>query len=181
LYARFNTGRRMQAMPPHSRLPADNRNTGEVMNIHRKFAAGLIIATAALAGCTNPPNQAPIASPGYGAAPQTVSYGVIDSIQVVQASRGTSGVGTIAGGVVGGALGNQVGGGTGRAAATVAGAVGGALLGNQMEKNMGGANQMYQIGVRLDNGSYQAVQQESIGDLQVGTRVRVENGRVYRY
>jgi outer membrane lipoprotein SlyB len=107
--------------------------------------------------------------------------GTVDSIQVVQASSGNgSGIGTVAGGVVGGALGNQVGEGRGRTAATVAGAIGGAMVGNQMERNATG-HQTYQIGVRLDNGSYQTIQQDSVGDLQVGTRVRIENGHAYRY
>lgn len=38
----------------------------------------------------------------------------------------------------------------------------------------------YQISVRLENGSYQTIQQDSLVDLQVGNRVRIENGRVYR-
>ena len=154
------------------------------MKTNQKIAASLTIAVAALTGCASSQAPAPMGmptstSPGYSSA-----YGVVDSIQVVQTSSGsTSGVGTIAGGVVGGALGNQVGGGRGKTAATVAGAIGGAMIGNQMEKNSrsNGASQVYQIGVRLDNGSYQTIQQESVADLQVGSRVRIENGRAYRY
>lgn len=155
------------------------------MRTNHKIAAALIIASTALVGCSSSPNPAPISAPTMGAPSYSNAYGVVDSIQVVQTSSGggTSGIGTVAGGVVGGALGNQIGGGSGRTAATVAGAVGGAVLGNQMEKNMNGGSgtQAYQIGVRLDNGAYQVVQQESIADLQVGSRVRMENGRVYRY
>ena len=110
-------------------------------------------------------------------------YGVVDSIQVVQGSTNTSpGLGTVAGVVVGGLLGNQVGSGNGRAAATVAGAVGGGLVGNNLEKNNRATGPgMYQIGIRLDNGSYQTVTQDSAADLGIGNRVRIDGGRVYRY
>jgi outer membrane lipoprotein SlyB len=156
--------------------------TSQRRNFHKTnqvIAASLMAASAILAGCASPSTPVggtTVPSGGYSSA-----YGTVDSIQVVQTSSGSgSAVGTVAGGVVGGALGNQVGEGRGRTAATVAGAIGGAMIGNQMEKNAT-AHQLYQVGVRLDNGSYQTFQQESVGDLQVGSRVRVENGRVYRY
>lgn len=155
------------------------------MKKNQVIAATCFSAIALLAGCstsgTSPMmSQYPSGSPS---AANTSAYGVVDSIQVVQSSSGTSSTaGTVAGGVVGGLLGNQVGSGRGQTAATVAGAVGGAMLGNQMAKNAGtGGGQAYQIGVRLDNGSYQTIQQDSIADLQVGSRVRIENGRAYRY
>ena len=154
------------------------------MKTNQKIAATLMIAAAALTGCASSPAPAPMGTPTSTSPGYSSAYGVVDSIQVVQTSSGSNGtMGTIAGGVVGGALGNQVGGGRGKTAATVAGAIGGAMIGNQMEKNArsNGAAQVYQIGVRLDNGSYQTIQQESVADLQVGSRVRIENGRAYRY
>jgi len=144
--------------------------------------AALIIAIASLTGCASSGNQ-PVSST-YPAAPAYSSaYGVVDSIQAAPASSGSNGtLGTVAGGVVGGVLGNQVGGGRGRTAATVAGAVGGAMAGNAMERNaQSPAGQAYQIGVRMDNGSYQTIQQDSVAGLGVGSRVRVENGHVYSY
>ncbi|HAT33692.1 MAG TPA: hypothetical protein DCW29_23475 [Janthinobacterium sp.] len=39
----------------------------------------------------------------------------------------------------------------------------------------------YQIGVRLNSGAYRTVKQDNIYDLAVGNRVRVVDGRVYRY
>jgi outer membrane lipoprotein SlyB len=77
-------------------------------------------------------------------------------------------------------LGNRVGGGSGRKVATVAGVVGGAMMGHQMERNAQ-MRDVYQIGIRLDDGSYQTLSQDSVADLQVGSRVRLENGRAYRY
>jgi outer membrane lipoprotein SlyB len=35
--------------------------------------------------------------------------------------------------------------------------------------------------VRLDNGDYQTIVQDDVNDLRVGTRVRVVDGRAYRY
>jgi outer membrane lipoprotein SlyB len=169
----------------------------------RIFAA--LLAGAVLAGCASPnyPFPASSSSYPYPASPAPAPYpypaqttypaqtatqpgygyqfGVIDSIQAVQgtAQNNGIGVGTVVGGVVGGLLGNQVGGGSGRKAATVAGVIGGAMVGNQMERNTQ-AHNAYQVGVRLDNGSYRTVLQDSVGDLYVGSRVRIENDRIYR-
>ena len=103
-------------------------------------------------------------------------YGVIQAIDVVQREQAGIGVGTVAGAVVGGVLGNQVGSGTGRKAATVAGVAGGALVGHQMEKNARGADQVYRVAVRMDNGSVQTLMQEVPPGVQVGERVRLDNG-----
>ncbi|HCE08240.1 MAG TPA: hypothetical protein DEQ40_06495, partial [Oxalobacteraceae bacterium] len=78
-------------------------------------------------------------------------------------------------------LGNQVGGGSGRTAATAAGIVGGALAGNEIERRRDNTRQLYQIGIRLQDGGYQTVTQDTITDLRVGDRVRIENGHAYRY
>lgn len=129
---------------------------------------------------TSPSRPYPASSPSYA-----YSYGTVDSIQVVQgqgapvANNGI-GLGTVVGGVVGGLLGNQVGSGSGRKAATVAGVVGGAVVGNQMEQRNGHARDAYQVGVRMDNGSYRTVVQDNVADLYVGGRVRIENDRAYR-
>jgi outer membrane lipoprotein SlyB len=118
----------------------------------------------------------------------SISYGVIDSIETVNSNNTTSnssiGVGTVLGGVVGGVVGNQVGSGNGRTAATAVGAVGGAIIGHEIEKNRNnnqGSSYNYRVGVRLDNGGYDNVMQNSIGNLRVGDRVRIENSTVTRY
>jgi outer membrane lipoprotein SlyB len=146
----------------------------------------VIAGSAALGGCASTSTQ-PYNS-GYNSGYNTSSnvssgYGTIDSIQVTSGATGqTSGAGAVVGGLVGALVGNQVGSGTGRTAATVAGAVGGAAVGNSVEarRNAGGQDR-YQIGVRLDNGEYRTVVQDSVYDLRVGNRVRVVDGRVYRY
>jgi outer membrane lipoprotein SlyB len=158
------------------------------MKMHHTLIAAALSASAFLAGCAAPgypsassqpqPYPAPSSSQGYYS-----SYGVVDSIQLVNTSGSSGGIGAgaVIGGVVGGLLGNQVGGGTGRTVATAAGAVGGAVVGNQIEQRNKAPASAYQIGVRLDNGTYQTIMQESVADLSVGSRVRIENGRAFRY
>ena len=83
----------------------------------------------------------------------------------------TVGIGTVAGGVVGGLLGNQVGGGNGKTAMTVLGVAGGALAGNAIEKNMKKTT-VYQMRVRMHDGSVRTVEQASA--LAQGSKVIVE-------
>ncbi len=144
----------------------------------RNFSAAATIGIAALiGGCSTsqPLNNYPSSTTA------ATGYGVVESIQTVSTGRSGPGLGTLAGGVIGGVLGNQVGSGTGRTAATAAGAIGGAVVGNQVEQRRGSQPNAYQVGVRMDNGGMATVTQESIGDIAVGNRVRVENGRAFRY
>jgi outer membrane lipoprotein SlyB len=155
------------------------------MNKPHTFAALLVAGTAVLSGCASTTSN-PYDSGGYntGYYNNNVSsgYGTIDSIQVVRGSASTSGGGAVVGGLVGALVGNQVGSGSGRTAATVAGGVAGAAIGNNVEanRNANGAD-MYQINIRMDNGEYRSITQDSVYDLRVGNRVRMVDGRVYRY
>jgi len=107
------------------------------------------------------------------------TYGVVQSINMSNASGSIINAGTVIGGVVGAVAGNQVGSGRGNTLATVAGAVGGAAIGNSVENH--NAAQMYNIQVRLDNGNYETITQKgSVADLRVGDRVRIQNGYAYR-
>ena len=111
-----------------------------------------------------------------------VAYGVVETIQHNNAAATTGvGAGAVIGGVVGGVLGNQIGSGSGKTAATVAGVAGGALIGHQIDKNRQATAPYYTVGVRLNNGDYQTTNLDSIGDLRIGDRVRVENNQMYRY
>ena len=154
------------------------------MNSTRTLAAVVIATSMMLSGCAgnSPPAYYPSGSQSgspYGAQSDAATYGTIDAIQVTRAGPGSSGAGAVAGGLVGALLGNQIGSGSGRTAATVAGAVGGAVVGNNVEKNR--AQDAYQISVRLDNGDYRTIVQDNVNDLRVGNRVRVVDGRAYRY
>ncbi len=145
------------------------------MKPSQPLSAMLIACMVALGGCASTSSTTP-----YSSSQSIVSYqGTIDSIQVTRVGSGTSGGGAVVGGILGALVGNQVGSGNGRTAATVAGAAGGALVGNQVEANRN--RDAYQINVRLDDGGYQSVVQDSVVDLRVGQRVRIVDGRVYRY
>ena len=174
-------GRRIGAfLHMHTRTNNTNEMKALMKTNHVVIAAAIAPATF-LSGCARPPQQAgtptyPVSSPM-----NATYYGVVDSIQASPAPpAGGIGAGAVLGGVVGGLLGNQVGGGDGKKLATVAGVVGGAVVGNQIEQGRK-APAMYQVSVRLDNGGYQTIEQESVGDLRAGVRARIQNGRVYRY
>jgi len=157
------------------------------MNTTRTLVAAAFAATAVLSGCAsnapygNNPNNNSYNNAGYSNAP-VQGIGTIDSIQVIQGRAQTGGGGAIVGGLIGALAGNQVGSGGGRTAATVAGGVAGAVVGNNVEKNRAGdAPEMYQINIRMENGEYRSVTQDTVGDLRVGNRVRLVDGRAYRY
>ena len=151
----------------------------------RTLAAAALAATVALTGCaTNAPynNQNGYnANQGYTSSP-VQGTGTIDSIQVIQGKAPTGGGGAIIGGLVGALAGNQIGSGGGRTAATIAGGVGGALVGNNIEANRANNGpDMYQVNIRMENGDLRSVTQDTVGDLRVGNRVRLVDGRAYRY
>lgn len=156
------------------------------MKSTRILSALTLIAATTLAGCaSNSPQQTsnayPASNPAYSQSSSS-RYGAIESIQAVRtANTSTTGVGAVAGGVVGGLLGNQVGGGSGKAIATVAGVVGGALIGNTVEKSRTAQPETVEIRVRLDNGDIATVTQDSVHDMAIGNRVRIADGRAYRY
>ncbi len=153
------------------------------MKSNQTIAAILIATTAMLSGCASTSSQ-PSNNGSYdNSASSSAGYGTIESIQVTRNDGQTNGAGAVVGGIVGALVGNQVGSGSGRTAATVAGAVGGAVVGNKVEanRNAGNGQEMYQINVRLQNGENRTIVQDSVYDLRVGNRVRVVDGRVYRY
>ena len=163
------------------------------MNTIRPIAA-LVAACAILGGCASNSSQPYAGNDGYNGGGHnggynsgynntaSSGYGTIESIQVTTSEGRTSGAGAIVGAIVGGLAGNQVGGGGGRTAATVAGGVAGAAIGNRVEANRNqDGQQMYAVNIRLDNGEYRTISQDTVSDLRVGSRVRIVDGRVYRY
>jgi outer membrane lipoprotein SlyB len=149
--------------------------------------AALLAVSAILGGCAS--SSQPYGNDGYRDGYNTsyrdsasAGYGTIESIQVTNGEGRTSGAGAIVGGLVGALAGNQVGSGGGRTAATVAGGVAGAAIGNNVERNRNtDGQQAYAVNIRLDNGEYRTVVQDNVYDLRVGNRVRIVDGRVYRY
>jgi outer membrane lipoprotein SlyB len=97
--------------------------------------------------------------------------GVVESVrETTQKGKGT-GLGAVGGAVVGGAVGNQIGHGNGRSLMTILGAVGGGFAGNEIEKNVR-SEKVYEVRVRMDDGSVRTVHQKSAPAL--GKRVSVE-------
>ncbi|HXS53161.1 MAG TPA: glycine zipper 2TM domain-containing protein [Usitatibacter sp.] len=105
--------------------------------------------------------------------------GRVVAIDPVHDSHRASGGGALLGGIAGAVLGHQIGSGRGNTAATVAGGVGGAVAGNEIEKRHGGSD-YYRVTVRFRDGREATFDEETIGDLHVGDRVHVDNGRVFR-
>ena len=143
--------------------------------------ATFFVAATLTSGCANSDSRPSSSSSSYSGA----TYGVVEAIDMTSGGGGGIGgtgigAGAVIGGVVGGVLGHQVGGGKGQDIATAAGVVGGAVAGHQIEKSRTQQN-TYRVRVRLDNGGYQTVTQQSISDLRVGDRVRIDNDRVTRY
>lgn len=146
-----------------------------------KLHSTMIVLTAigaALGGCAYPEPYAVYDAP-RPVVTQRVEYGVVEAIDMYREGQSApTGLGAIIGGVAGGVLGHQIGSGRGNTAATIAGAVGGAVVGNEVEKS--NARDRYRVVVRLDSGATLSVSEVGEGELRVGDRVRVVDGRVYR-
>ncbi|MDP1524833.1 MAG: glycine zipper 2TM domain-containing protein [Rhodocyclaceae bacterium] len=122
---------------------------------------------------TGPLTAAPAALP----APTCFNCGTIDNVREVMQEGEGSGLGAVVGGVLGGVLGNQVGGGSGNKIATVLGAAGGAYAGHQVEKTRKQTTN-YEISVRMEDGSFRTVSQDSVPAWRIGDRVKLDNGRL---
>ncbi len=135
---------------------------------------GMAVAAAAilLAGCAAPQSRQ-YDAPRY-------TQGVVDRIEVVRKGDSNNIAGTVIGGIAGGLLGHQIGAGSGQTAATIIGGVGGAVAGNQVQQRTRGANEMFRVTVRFDNGATETIKQDDINDLRTGDRVRIDGGRIYR-
>ena len=159
-------------------------------------AAASAAAVMALAGCADEPYYSGEPGPGYRGTPSVAydsgpryydsryhdSYygeGRVVAIDAVRDRDRTSGGGAVLGGLAGGVLGHQIGSGSGNTAATIAGAVGGAVVGNEIERRRAD-NDYYRVTVRFRDGREATFDEGAIGDLHVGDRVHVDNGRLYR-
>lgn len=145
--------------------------------------AALIVASLGLGACAHQRQaREPVGYPAYGQT-QAVYYGHVRSIeQLAEPRRDSSGGGAVVGAVVGGVIGNQMGKGDGRTAATVLGAVGGALVGNEIERQNRGGRAAYRVTVRLErHGGEMQFELDRLDGLNIGDRVRIDNGRLQRY
>ena len=147
-------------------------------------AAALAAAACASDPYYDSPRYVSASTPTYDAprhhaqAPAYSDAGRVVAIDVVRRERGI-GAGAVVGGIIGGVLGHQIGSGRGNDAATAAGAIGGAVAGHHIEKNRAGDEQ-YRVTVQFRDGREATFLQDSLYDLRVGDRVRVDGGRVVR-
>ncbi len=106
---------------------------------------------------------------------QTVQLGVVDRVRPVLIEGTKSEIGAGAGAVAGGVAGSHVGGGSGRIVGAIGGAVIGGLMGAATEEAIT-RRQGLEITVRMDDGRYLAVVQETHEAFYPGERVRVLTG-----
>lgn len=112
-------------------------------------------------------------------APVCQDCGTVASITEVKIKGKGTGMGAVAGAIAGIAAGNQVGDGKGTDVAKVVGAIGGAYAGNQAEKYIR-ADIVYDVSVRMDNGSTRTVRVADASSVSNGTRVRVSGSNLER-
>ena len=150
-------------------------------------AIGGVVAAITLTGCgsINPPvgvsNSGNSYPPSTTSAPAYISYGVVQSVELVRQEKSGLGGGAVLGALVGGIVGNQVGRGGGNTAATVIGAAGGAYAGHEIEKRNQQPTDAYRLSIRLTDGTNLSLMQNANTDIQVGDRVLIENGVARRY
>ena len=89
-------------------------------------------------------------------------------------------IGTIAGAVVGGVVGSQIGAGRGKTLGTIAGTAGGAIAGHEIEQHIN-KDHDYKLTIKMDDGTYQTVVQNTDNGLRSGDRVEVNQGRLVRF
>lgn len=153
--------------------------------------AGTAAAAVLLAACSVNPTvplytsaPAPVVYPSTATyAPVSLEYGRVTNIEYFPGGVSRSGVnvpGAVLGAVAGALLGNQIGSGGGRDAATVLGGGAGAAVGSQVGRTHTVTDPAYRITLRTDQGVVRVYDVPATGDLQVGDRVRIENGMIYR-
>jgi outer membrane lipoprotein SlyB len=101
--------------------------------------------------------------------------GTVESVKSEKHKGEGTGLGAVGGAVIGGVVGHQLGGGNGKKALTVLGAVGGGLAGHEVEKQAR-SNTVYQVQMRMDDGSTRTVTQNTAP--AVGARFEVEGSQL---
>jgi outer membrane lipoprotein SlyB len=102
--------------------------------------------------------------------------GRVQQIKVSESSDWKKYAAPVGGAVVGGLIGNQFGGGSGKTALTVVGALGGAFTGHAVEGKT--RDKIYEVAVRMDDGSVRTVTYKSQPPLREGDRVRLRDGQL---
>ena len=156
------------------------------MNIraNRHHLLGIAILGAALAttGCAS---TASSGSGYYGGSAASGSAchdcGSVTRIEAGPGSRAPNATGAVIGGVLGAVAGREIAkdrtDSKGRQnSATVAGAAAGAVIGNAVQNRAGTG---YNVYVRMQDGRETVAMQDDLGNIRVGSYVRVVNGHAY--
>src|SRR5262245_36103927 len=102
--------------------------------------------------------------------------GRVQQIKVSESSDWKKYAAPVGGAVVGGVIGNQFGGGSGKTALTVVGALGGAFTGHKVEEKH--RDKIYEVAVKMDDGSFRTVTYKSQPPVREGDRVRLRDGQL---
>ena len=150
------------------KTPADARES----QTYGAAPAPMVASVPATGAAIPPPPplaQAPVPAPRAICA----NCGVIEAVTENRKQGEGSGLG-MAGGALGGAVvGKQFGKGRGQDFLTILGAVGGAYAGHQVEKNVRSTS-VWEIRVRMEDGSIRTLTQTSAPSWRHGDRVRVD-------
>ena len=153
-----------------------------IRNSHVRLLGAAVLTTAlAATGCAS------TNSSGYGynsrAASGSACYdcGSVTRIETGVGSRAPNATGAVVGGLLGAVAAREVAkdrtDSEGRQnTATVAGAAAGAAIGNAIQNRAGTG---YNIYVRMQDGREAVAMQDDLGNIRVGSYVRVVNGRAY--
>ena len=142
------------------------------------------LAVAGLGGCAANPAPASKAQtapyvvdqrPAYGSN-YCADCGTVNSVNERQVAGKPNVAGAVIGAIIGGVAGHQFGSGRGNTAATAGGAVVGGAVGSQVGK--GEASTVYDMAIRMDNGTTQTLTVAATGGLRAGSRVRVSGSHV---
>lgn len=127
----------------------------------------LALALLLVAGCATTPS----APSGTGT--------VVSIRETQETSTGASIVGAVGGALIGGLIGSQFGGGSGQTIATAVGSIGGSMAGSAVA-NHAGAEPVWDIVVRFDDGIERVVRVRDRPTVRPGDKVSVSNGTVTR-
>lgn len=129
-------------------------------------------AAAALALAIGQPSDAAAQSKGS----KCTNCGRVQQIKTSESSDWKKYAAPVGGAVVGGVVGNQFGGGSGKTALTVVGALGGAFAGHKVEEKH--RDKVYEVVVKMDDGSIRTVNYQSQPPVREGDRVRLREGQL---
>lgn len=142
----------------------------------RVVLATMLVGSMAITGCAYNSSSPDVYTASQAQREATVRFGTIDSVRAVRISSNNgqpSGLGAVGGGALGAVAGSAIGGGKGSIATAIIGGIAGAVAGNAVENGVAVHNGL-EITVRLDNGDFRAITQDSNGEVfQAGERVRL--------